>query len=124
MTACLKIVGEAVANARAGRGPQLVVASLLRLCGHGEHDDASYIEQKLKNSPLGRDCLKIAEENLLRQQWADAAQLALWRSEAVREVEETVAQVQREPAPDPFTEEWRAISSRHLSETHERINRE
>ena len=32
---------------------------------------------------------------------------------------EAVAQAQREPAPDPFAEEWRAISSRHLSETHE-----
>jgi pyruvate dehydrogenase E1 component alpha subunit/2-oxoisovalerate dehydrogenase E1 component alpha subunit len=119
LAACLEIVGEAVSRARAGNGPQLVVATLLRLCGHGEHDDASYIEQKLKNSPLGRDCLKIAEENLLRQKWADAAQLAVWRSEFIREVEETVAQVQREPAPDPFTEEWRAISSRHLSETHQ-----
>jgi acetoin:2,6-dichlorophenolindophenol oxidoreductase subunit alpha len=119
LAACLKIVGDAVANARAGRGPQLVVASLLRLCGHGEHDDASYVDSKLKNSPLGRDCLKIAEENLLREKWADAAQLAVWRSEFIREVEETVAQVQREPAPDPFAEEWRAISSRHLSETHE-----
>src|SRR5665213_1840885 len=36
LTACLKTVGEAVAKARAGDGPQLVVASLLRLCGHGE----------------------------------------------------------------------------------------
>ena len=34
-----------------------------------------------------------------------------WRSEAVREIEEAVAQVQREPAPDPFDEEWRALSS-------------
>ena len=67
LTACLKIVGDAVATARAGNGPQLVVAKLLRLCGHGEHDDASYIDPKLKNSPLGRDCLKVAEEFLLQK---------------------------------------------------------
>ena len=48
-----KVVGEAVARARQGAGPQLVVATLLRLCGHGEHDDADYIDPKLKNSPLG-----------------------------------------------------------------------
>src|SRR5580692_1481924 len=64
LSACLKIVGEAVAKARAGGGPQLVVAKLLRLCGHGEHDDASYVDPKLKNSPVGRDCLKVAEEIL------------------------------------------------------------
>jgi acetoin:2,6-dichlorophenolindophenol oxidoreductase subunit alpha len=119
LTACLKVVGDAVARARAGRGPQMVVATLLRLCGHGEHDDAGYIDPKLKSSPVGRDCLKVAEEYLLGQKWADATALAALRGEIVREIEEAVAQVQREPAPDPFAEDWRAISSRHLSEMHE-----
>jgi pyruvate dehydrogenase E1 component alpha subunit/2-oxoisovalerate dehydrogenase E1 component alpha subunit len=119
LSACLKIVGEAIARARNGNGPQLVVAKLLRLCGHGEHDDSSYIDPKLKNSSVGRDCLKVAEEFLLRQKWTDAATLATWRSENIREIEEAVAQVQREPAPDPFAENWSAISSEHLGETHE-----
>ena len=122
LSACLKVVGGAVARARAGHGPQMIVATLLRLCGHGEHDDASYIDPKLKTSPVGRDCLKVAEEVLLRQKWAEAAELAEWRGEIVREIEAAVAQVQREPAPDPFTQDWRAISSRHLSETHEETN--
>jgi pyruvate dehydrogenase E1 component alpha subunit/2-oxoisovalerate dehydrogenase E1 component alpha subunit len=119
LAACLKIAGDAVARARAGRGPQLVVASLLRLCGHGEHDDAGYIDPKLKASPLGRDCMKVAEEHLLRQKWADAGALATMRGEIVREIEETVAQVQREPVPDPFAEDWCAISTGHLNEGHE-----
>jgi acetoin:2,6-dichlorophenolindophenol oxidoreductase subunit alpha len=119
LSACLKIAGEAVSRARAGNGPQLVVAKLLRLCGHGEHDDASYVDSKLKSSPVGRDCLKVAEEFVLQSKFTDAAQIAVWRSEAIREIEEAVAQVQREPAPDPFTENWTAISSERLSETHE-----
>lgn len=119
LTACLKVIGAAVAKARAGEGPQLVVAQLLRLCGHGEHDDSHYIAPTLKNSPLGRDCLKVAEEFILRQQWADAEQLAAWRSQIVHEIEEAVAQVQREPAPDPFAEKWNALSSEHLIEGHE-----
>ena len=121
LNACLKTVGQAVARARAGRGPQMVVATLLRLCGHGEHDDAGYIDPKLKASPAGRDCLKVAEEHLLRQKWADAATLAVWRGEVIREIEEAVAQAQREPAPDPFAEEWRAIATERLSETHEEV---
>lgn len=116
LTACLKVVGGAVARARAGEGPQLVVAKLLRLCGHGEHDDAHYIDPSLKNSALGLDCLKIAEAVILKNKWADAAQFATWRSEAIQDIEEAVAQVQREPAPDPFAEEWTALSSRHLIE--------
>jgi pyruvate dehydrogenase E1 component alpha subunit/2-oxoisovalerate dehydrogenase E1 component alpha subunit len=119
LTACLTTVGGAVAAARAGGGPQLVVAKLLRLCGHGEHDDSSYVDPGLKGSPLGRDCLKVAEECLLRQVWTDVATLAAWRSDAIREIEDAVAKVQREPAPDPFTENWSAISSVGLSETHE-----
>jgi acetoin:2,6-dichlorophenolindophenol oxidoreductase subunit alpha len=119
LAACLKIVGEAVGRARGGGGPQMVVATLLRLCGHGEHDPADYIDPKLKNSPLGRDCLKVAEEFLLRQNWLDAAQLAATRNEIVREIEDAIAQVQHEPAPDPFAEKWRAVASRQVSETHE-----
>ncbi|MGB7768475.1 MAG: thiamine pyrophosphate-dependent dehydrogenase E1 component subunit alpha [Verrucomicrobiia bacterium] len=113
---CLKSVGGAVARARSGNGPQLVIATLLRLCGHGEHDDASYVDSKLKASLVGRDCLKVAEEHLVRQKWADAATLAAWRREVIHEIEEAIAQVQREPAPDPFAEEWRAIATKHLSE--------
>jgi len=116
LAACLKTVGDAVAKARAGGGPQLIVADLLRLCGHGEHDVADYVDPKLKDSPLGRDCLKVAEEFLLRQKFSNAAQLAGLRNEILHEIEEAVAQVQREPSPDPFTEEWRAIASEHLSE--------
>src|ERR1035438_2883525 len=55
LAACLEITGAAVARARQGHGPQLVVATLLRLCGHGEHDDAGYVDPILKASPkIGR----------------------------------------------------------------------
>lgn len=115
---CLATLDAAVAAARRGEGPQLVVASLLRLCGHGEHDDASYITPQQRNSALGRDCLKLAEEYLLRQGLADTAQLAVWRTKVVSEIEEAVAQVQREPAPDPYQEDWSALASNHLNELH------
>jgi len=119
LTMCLQTLGKAVARARAGDGPQLVVAELLRLCGHGEHDDAGYIDPKLKNSPLGRDCLEVAREYLLRQRWTDASQVADWRSEAVQEIDTAIAHVQREPAPDPFAEHWTALSTEHLIEGNE-----
>jgi pyruvate dehydrogenase E1 component alpha subunit/2-oxoisovalerate dehydrogenase E1 component alpha subunit len=120
LAACLKIVGNAIARAREGRGPQMVVATLLRLCGHGEHDDANYVDPKVKASTVGRDCLKVAGDFLLRQKWADAASLKTLRDEILHEVEEAVAQAQREPAPDPFVEEWRALSTGHLNEGQEK----
>jgi TPP-dependent pyruvate/acetoin dehydrogenase alpha subunit len=119
LLACLKIVGEAIQRARSGEGPQLVVASLLRLCGHGEHDLAGYVDAQLKSSPLGRDCLKVAETYLRTEEWADPAALGSWREEAVQAVEDVVAKVQREPSPDPYKEDWCALASKHLSEGHE-----
>ena len=44
LVACLKALGHATQRARDGHGPQMVVARLLRLCGHGEHDDAPSAE--------------------------------------------------------------------------------
>lgn len=113
---CLRTVGGAVKRARQGGGPQLVVAHFLRLCGHGEHDDAHYVDPRLRASPLGRDCLKVAEEHLLQERWAGPDDLAAWRQEAVRQVEEAVALVQREPAPDPFQEDWRSLATQRLAE--------
>lgn len=118
LAACLAVIGQAVAQARSGHGPQLVVAELLRLCGHGEHDDASYVDPTLKKSPVGRDCLKVAEAAILREGWADAAGMETWRLAAVQEVEDAVNQAQREPGPDPYQEDWRAIASKHLVEVH------
>jgi pyruvate dehydrogenase E1 component alpha subunit/2-oxoisovalerate dehydrogenase E1 component alpha subunit len=116
--ACLQVLGDAVARARAGGGPQLIVARLLRLCGHGEHDDASYVDARLRQTPVGRDCLQVAEEHLLRQGWAGKADLEAWRADCSRRIEEAVAKVQREAAPDPYREDWYALSSKHLSEGH------
>jgi len=118
LDACLDVVGKAVANARKGLGPQLIVARLLRLVGHGEHDDAHYIDPALKESPLGRDCLHVAECALLERGWAMATDLMDWREETQRQVEEAVATVQREPAPDPNEENWCALSTPHLDDTY------
>ena len=119
LSACLNVVGDAVERARAGHGPQLIIARLLRLCGHGEHDDASYIDPQLKQSSVGRDCLKVAEEQLVKENWSDPKTIESWRNDAVRTVEDVIATVQREPAPDPFKEDWCALAAAHLSEGQE-----
>jgi hypothetical protein len=42
--------------------------------------------------------------------------MAAWRKEAVQEIEEIAAKVQREAGPDPYKEDWCALASKHLSE--------
>jgi TPP-dependent pyruvate/acetoin dehydrogenase alpha subunit len=56
---------------------------------------------------------------LLREGWADAEAIRILRQRAVQEVAEAVATVQREPAPDPYKENWCALSSRHLIDVFE-----
>jgi pyruvate dehydrogenase E1 component alpha subunit/2-oxoisovalerate dehydrogenase E1 component alpha subunit len=116
---CLLTIGGAVQTAREGGGPQFVVASNLRLSGHGEHDDGHYIPSHLKEARLGRDCLTLAEEHILTRKWADAATIDAWLRDSHTQVEEAVAHSLREPAPDPAREDWCALSSRHLQEVPE-----
>ena len=107
--ACWEVVGRAVERARGGAGPQLVVGRLLRLCGHGEHDDALYIDEGIKGSDRGRDCMVVMREKMnsrgLGQDWDG------WEKEAQSEVEKAVMQVAQEPVPDPFEEDWRATAT-------------
>ena len=113
---CLTVLKQAVTTAREGGGPQLVIGDLLRLVGHGEHDDAQYIDPALKAAHVGRDCIKVAEEHLLAQSWATSAEIAAWKAEIKDEVDTTAAKVQREPSPDPNEEDWRAISETRLQD--------
>lgn len=113
---CLEKIGGAVARARAGEGPQLVVANLLRLSGHGEHDDASYVPPEMRDSPLGRDCLDLARKEVLEQKWMKESELAELRKSLVDEIDQVISEVGSEPAPDPFEEDWRALSTERLIE--------
>jgi TPP-dependent pyruvate/acetoin dehydrogenase alpha subunit len=112
--ACLDVIGSTVKRARAGRPPQLVVASLLRLSGHGEHDDASYVTAEIKREPFARDCLKVAEQTILDLNLLDAETLAEWRKDAAAQVDEAIATAQKEAPPEGDKEDWCAISTREL----------
>jgi len=119
LSACLDVIGSAVKRARAGRPPQLVVASVLRLSGHGEHDDASYITDEIKRQPFAQDCLKLAEKTIVDLEMADVATLQSWREDAARQVDEAIATAQKEAAPDAEKEDWCAITTRELVDRRE-----
>jgi TPP-dependent pyruvate/acetoin dehydrogenase alpha subunit len=112
--ACLATMADAVRRARRGDGPQLVVADLLRLAGHGEHDDAAYVTAELK-SRFG-DCLQLAERTLKKQGILDEAGLAAMRDEVRREVAAAHEQAAGEPAASPADEDWNAYATRDLME--------
>jgi pyruvate dehydrogenase E1 component alpha subunit/2-oxoisovalerate dehydrogenase E1 component alpha subunit len=77
----------------------MVVAKLLRLSGHGEHDDALYVDSNLKKSPLGRDCNILAEEILINNKWATKNEIQGWKKEYEDQIESLVKQVVKDRNP-------------------------
>ena len=106
--ATLETFRTAVNNAREGRGPQWVLAKTLRMCGHGEHDDASYIPRELKEEYEKKDPVAVAERQLLAAGWLTPEETAALKKQYADEVQLAVATAQREPEPDPFREDWNA----------------
>jgi len=111
---CLEVIETAVKRARAGRPPQLVVAEVLRLAGHGEHDDASYVPQEMKGQPFAQDPVPRTEKFILENGLLDADALKQMRVEIAKQVDEAVATAQQEDTPHPREEDWRGLSTERL----------
>ena len=111
---CLEVIGAAVKRARAGRPPQLVVASTLRLAGHGEHDDASYVTDDIKREPFAQDALQRTEQFIFEHGFMDREHLQKMREELAAEVDEAVSTAQQEDAPVGSEEDWCAVATRSL----------
>jgi pyruvate dehydrogenase E1 component alpha subunit/2-oxoisovalerate dehydrogenase E1 component alpha subunit len=111
--ACLQTLTAAVAAARAGGGPQMVVAELLRLAGHGTHDDASYVSDEVK-SRYG-DCVQLYERALLVTGAITAADAAQIWEDARARIEAAIEHCRPDPEPDPAAEDWTAYAERDLT---------
>lgn len=112
LLACASVISEAVRRAREGGGPQLVVARLLRLSGHGEHDDGSYVPTEIRSGHYGRDCIEVAMRQLVEHNLATVDEILAWQDQFADEVQRAVAQAQQEDVPDPYQENWTALSTR------------
>jgi acetoin:2,6-dichlorophenolindophenol oxidoreductase subunit alpha len=111
---CLEVIETAVKRARAGRPPQLVVAEVLRLTGHGEHDDASYVPQEMKGQPFAQDPVARTEQFIIDQGLLTRDELQKMRAAVAKQVDEAVAMAQQEESPQPREEDWRAMSTQEL----------
>ncbi len=112
LLACSTVVSEAVRQARHGGGPQMIVAQLLRLAGHGEHDDGFYVPETLRVGHYGQDCIEVAMRQLMANGITSADEIRLWQEQFAADVQRAVAQAQQEAPPDPYREDWTALSTR------------
>lgn len=108
---CLRGFAEAARRARSSGGPQIVVGEFLRLAGHGEHDDATYVPDAMRASEIGQDCLLKARERMLNEGWASEEDCAGIQKQATLDVETAIAKAGSERTPDPYNHDWNALSS-------------
>jgi pyruvate dehydrogenase E1 component alpha subunit len=91
---------EAVDRARAGEGPSLIECKTMRLRGHSEHDDASYVPRDVLEQWRARDPIITMERRLLESAVLDEARRAEITRRIARELEEALAWAEASPLPE------------------------
>ena len=117
LAACLETVGNAVAAARAGQGPQMVVARLLRLTGHGEHDDAAYMDPKVRTGEFSGDCVKLARQMILDHEWMTPGEMDAAKAKCAAEVDAAFATAASDAPANVAQADWSPLSTRRLLST-------
>ena len=108
---CLQGFQKAISRAKSGKGPQLVIGTMLRLSGHGEHDDANYIPEEIRASEIGSDCLPLARKRLIAEGWLTEDECRKVEELAAKEVENAILKAGGEHPPDPYSHDWNACFS-------------
>ena len=62
-------------------------------------------------SAESRDCMDVAEAQLIEKGFITADEVAAIKEEARLKVQEAVAIAQREPTPDPYQDDWSALGA-------------
>ena len=92
---------EAVARARAGKGPTLLELVTYRITGHSRRDPCSYQPEDERKRALEHEPIGRFAKRLLADKVADAARLDALRAEVKAEIEEAVRKAQADPEPRP-----------------------
>jgi len=92
---------RAVDRAREGQGPSFLECRTMRIRGHSEADDASYVPKALIEEWRPRDPVARFERHLIETQVLTAAQVKDVRATVQAEVDEAQAWAEASPDPDP-----------------------
>lgn len=98
--AVYQAAGEAVGRARRGEGPSLIECKTMRMRGHSEHDDASYVPRQLLEEWRAKDPIQQFETRL--REWGvleDTSQAQMMKRIA-DELEAAVAWAEASPFPE------------------------
>jgi pyruvate dehydrogenase E1 component alpha subunit len=90
---------EAAARARSGGGPSFIECKTMRMRGHGEHDDMSYVPQELLEEWRQRDPIQRFEGYLRARNIPDDQRQAV-EQRVLKVIEEAVEFAEQSPPPD------------------------
>jgi pyruvate dehydrogenase E1 component alpha subunit len=90
---------EAALQARSGGGPTFIECKTMRMRGHAEHDDASYVPRELLEEWRRRDPIQRFE-GVLRERGVPQEQLGAVQARVLKEIEEAVEFAEKSPLPD------------------------
>lgn len=91
---------DLVADVRARPRPVLLECETMRMRGHGEHDDFSYVPKDLLARFAERDPLRVARERLVGTGVLSADAVAELDAECAAEVDQAYQQALKDPPPD------------------------
>jgi TPP-dependent pyruvate/acetoin dehydrogenase alpha subunit len=92
---------ELVNRMRAEPRPVLLECDTMRMRGHGEHDDFSYVPRQLLDEYAKRDPLVVARKRLTSEGVFSPDELDALEQDCRQEVDASYHQALSEPAPDP-----------------------
>jgi len=93
-------VAHAASRARQGEGPSLVEGKTMRMRGHAEHDDASYVPPALLEEWRKRDPIDRFDAYLREQKILDDVRAKEIGERLSKEIEEAVSFAESSPFPD------------------------
>lgn len=91
---------EAVTRARRGEGPSLIECKTMRMRGHSEHDDASYVPRGLLDEWRAKDPIHRFETRLREGGLLDDAAVEQVTTRIADELEAAVAWAEASPFPE------------------------
>ncbi len=90
---------EAAARARSQGGPTFIECKTMRMRGHAEHDDASYVPRELLEEWGRRDPIQRFE-GYLRERGVPEERMREVENRVIKEIEEAVEVAEKSPLPD------------------------
>jgi pyruvate dehydrogenase E1 component alpha subunit len=91
---------DAVARARRGEGPTLLECKTMRMRGHSEHDDASYVPRELLEAWRGKDPIQRLEARLRQAKILDDEGQTRMNKRLTEEIDAAVAWAEASPFPE------------------------